>query len=114
MQDQRFPTVFLRVGLAAGFLSAVADRFGIWGPPGKPNVAWGDMGHFLTYAGKINPWFPSTIIPAVGWGATVAEIALGVLLLTRVSDAMGSPFERLAVVSLCPRHDHWHRREDRI
>jgi thiosulfate dehydrogenase (quinone) large subunit len=81
MQDRRFPSVFLRIGLAAGFLSAVADRFGIWGAPGKPNVAWGDMEHFLTYAGKLNPWFPNAIIPAVGWGATIAETALGLLLL---------------------------------
>jgi hypothetical protein len=28
---------------AAGFLSAVADRFGLWGPPGAPNVAWGGV-----------------------------------------------------------------------
>ena len=26
--------VFLRLALAAGFLSAVADRFGLWGPAG--------------------------------------------------------------------------------
>lgn len=81
MQDQRFPTVFLRIALAAGFLSAVADRLGMWGPPGTLRVAWGDMGHFLTYTGKINPWFPNAIIPAVGWGATIVETALGVLLL---------------------------------
>ncbi len=81
MQDQHLQTVFLRIGLAVGFLSAVADRLGMWGPYGKPNVAWGDMGHFLTYVSKLNPWFPNAIIPAVGWGATIAEIALGVLLL---------------------------------
>ena len=28
--------IFLRFALAAGFLSAVADRFGLWGPPGTP------------------------------------------------------------------------------
>jgi hypothetical protein len=28
--------VFLRLALAAGFLSGVADRFGLWGPPGTP------------------------------------------------------------------------------
>ena len=71
MQDQRLQTVFLRIGLAAGFLSAIADRFGMWGPYGKSNVAWGDMGHFLTYVSRLSPWFPHAI----------AETTLGVLLL---------------------------------
>lgn len=30
---------FLRLALAAGSLSVAADRFGLWGPPGAPNVA---------------------------------------------------------------------------
>lgn len=81
MPDRALQTVFLRLGLAAGFLSAVADRLGIWGPYGRPNVAWGDMEHFVRYAAKLNPWFPSAVIPAVGWASTIAEIALAVLLL---------------------------------
>jgi thiosulfate dehydrogenase (quinone) large subunit len=81
MQDQRLQTAFLRIGLAAGFLSAVADRLGLWGPYGRPNVAWGDMQHFLPYVGKLNPWFPSAIIPVVAWASTIGEIALGILLL---------------------------------
>ncbi len=81
MPDHPLQTIFLRLGLAAGFLSAVADRLGIWGPYGRPNVAWGDMEHFLFYAEKLNPWFPTAVIPAVGWASTIAEIALAVLLL---------------------------------
>lgn len=81
MRDHQLQTVFLRFGLAAGFLSAVADRFGIWGPHGGLNVAWGDMGNFLPYVAKLNPWLPSAAIPVVGWAVTIAEIVLGVLLL---------------------------------
>ncbi len=81
MQDQHLQTAFLRVALAVGFLSAVADRLGIWGSYGTASVAWGDMEHFLSYAGKLNPWFPSAIIPAVGWVVTIGETALGILLL---------------------------------
>lgn len=81
MRNQDLQTVFLRVALAAGFFSAVADRLGIWGPYGKQNVAWGDMHHFFPYVAKLNPWFPSVTIPAVGWVVTVAELALGILLL---------------------------------
>ena len=81
MQARDVQTVFLRLGLAAGFLSAVADRFGIWGPYGAPAVAWGDMQHFMTYVARLNPWFPSAVVPALGWMATIAEILCGVLLL---------------------------------
>jgi thiosulfate dehydrogenase (quinone) large subunit len=81
MRDQSWQTVFLRAGLAAGFLSAVADRLGLWGLYGSPNVAWGDMSHFLPYVAKLNPWFPSVIIPAVGWIVTIGEAAIGILLL---------------------------------
>jgi uncharacterized membrane protein YphA (DoxX/SURF4 family) len=80
-ETQHLQTTFLRLGLSVGFLSAVADRFGLWGPFGSQNVAWGDMGHFLPYVAKLNPWFPSAAIPAVGWIATIAEIVLGILLL---------------------------------
>jgi uncharacterized membrane protein YphA (DoxX/SURF4 family) len=81
MRDQQIQTLFLRFALGVGFLSAVADRLGAWGSYGKPHVAWGDMGHFMTYVGTLNPWFPNAMIPAVGWGVTIAEITLGVLLV---------------------------------
>jgi thiosulfate dehydrogenase (quinone) large subunit len=81
MQEQVIQTVFLRFGLAVGFLSAVADRLGMWGPYGRPTVAWGDMEHFFPYVEKLNPWFPSAVIPAVGWIATIGEFTLGILLL---------------------------------
>jgi len=74
-------TVYLRLALAAGFLTAVTDRLGLWGPHGTINVAWGDMHHFIAYAAKLNPWFPARIIPAVGWFVTLAESTLGVALL---------------------------------
>ena len=45
---------FLRIALAAGFLSAVADRFGLWGPPGTPGVAWGNWSEFLDYVAALN------------------------------------------------------------
>jgi len=77
----RFAAIALRVALAAGFLSAVADRFGLWGTPGTPGVAWGDWSHFLTYTGKLNWFLPSSLISMVGSVATLAETALALLLL---------------------------------
>ena len=50
--------IFLRLALAAGFLSAVADRFGLWGPPGTPGVAWGGFDRFLAYTGKLLWYLP--------------------------------------------------------
>jgi uncharacterized membrane protein YphA (DoxX/SURF4 family) len=76
-----YGTVYVRVALAIGFLGAVSDRLGLWGPYGTPNVAWGDMQHFLTYAAKLNPWFPQRIIPFVGATVTIIESALGIGLL---------------------------------
>lgn len=80
----RFAAIGLRVALAAGFLSAVADRFGLWGMPGTSGVAWGDWSHFLTYTGKLNWFLPSSLIPMVGGVATLAEIAVALLLLIGV------------------------------
>ncbi len=72
---------FLRLSLAIGFLSAVADRFGLWGPPGTAGVAWGAWAPFVDYVAKLN-WFAApSIVPILAWVATVAEVALALGLL---------------------------------
>jgi uncharacterized membrane protein YphA (DoxX/SURF4 family) len=73
--------LYARLALAASFLAAVGDRLGWWGPPGTATVAWGDMQHFQTYVGRLNPWFPASVIPFLSWFVTVAEVLLGVSLL---------------------------------
>ena len=77
----RFAAAALRVALAAGFLSAVADRFGFWGTPGTPGVAWGDWSHFLTYTVRLNWFLPASLMSVVGAIATLAETVLAFLLL---------------------------------
>ena len=74
--------IFLRLALGASFLSAVADRFGLWGPPGAAHVAWGDFAHFVTYTEKLNWFLPHALVPAIAWAATIAEIVLGVALIS--------------------------------
>ena len=74
-------TVFLRLALGVGFLSAVADRFGLSGPAGTKNVAWGDFAHFTQYTGQLNPWAPAALIPTLAWVSTGAELVLGVALI---------------------------------
>ena len=72
---------FLRVALSFAFLSAVADRFGLWGAPGAPGVAWGDWPHFMKYFSRLNPLLPETLRPLVAGLATTAEALLGIGLL---------------------------------
>jgi hypothetical protein len=72
---------FLRVALAAGFLSTVADRFGVWGPAGATYVAWGAWQPFVDYVGWLNWFVPPACIPILAWAATAAEVVLGIGLL---------------------------------
>lgn len=75
-------SLFARFAIAIGFLSAVADRFGLWTPLlGNGNVAWGNMQNFTAYTGVLLPWVPNFLLPLLAWTATIAEIVLGVLLL---------------------------------
>ena len=74
----------LRWSLAVTFLSAVADRFGIWGPPGAANVSWGDWSHFVAYTEKVNSFLPTVVAPYLAAGATAAEFLLGVALIAGV------------------------------
>lgn len=74
-------TVFLRLALALSFLSAVADRFGLWGKYGAPHVAWGDFSHFILYTARLTSIFPASFVPTLAWTATLAETVLGLALL---------------------------------
>jgi uncharacterized membrane protein YphA (DoxX/SURF4 family) len=76
-----FSSVFLRCALGLGFLSAVADRFGLWGPFGQPNVEWGTFSRFLEYTHTLNWYVPAALIAPLGVIATSAETLFGLLLL---------------------------------
>jgi uncharacterized membrane protein YphA (DoxX/SURF4 family) len=81
MKEQRFALLVGRIALAAGFLSAVADRLGLWGPPGSSRAAWGDWNHFVANVATLNWFTPAPVISFFAWAATVAETLLSVLLL---------------------------------
>ncbi len=70
--------LFLRFGIGVGFLSAVADRFGLW--PAEVS-AWGNWESFLEYTQLINPIISETLIPVFGAIATGAEILFGISLI---------------------------------
>jgi uncharacterized membrane protein YphA (DoxX/SURF4 family) len=71
----------LRLALAASFLSAVADRFGMWGKSGEPRVSWGDFAHFVVYTERLISIVPQPLGPSIAWIATVAETVLALALL---------------------------------
>ena len=78
-------SLYLRLALGVTFLSAVADRFGMWGPPGGDGVAWGDFARFTQYTARVNPWASPELVSILAWTATVAEIVIAAALLGGVS-----------------------------
>ena len=73
--------IFLRYALAFSFISAVADRFGIWGPPGAEGVVWGEFQIFVEYSAQVNSFLPNALAPTLAWTATVLEVLLAVALM---------------------------------
>lgn len=76
-----YATLFLRLALGVVFLSVVADRLGLWGPPGTNGVAWGSFDNFLDNVRALNPYLPEALVPGLGWGVTLAELSFGALLI---------------------------------
>ena len=77
----RYSALVLRLALGVAFLSAVADRFGAWGPYGQPHVAWGDFSRFTSYTGLLLWFLPAGVVPVFAAIATAAEVVLGVALM---------------------------------
>lgn len=84
LSAQRLALLAVRFALAAGFLSAVADRFGLWGPPGTAGVAWGAWAPFVDYTGKLNYFVPAALVPWLALLATAAEVVLALALIAGI------------------------------
>jgi uncharacterized membrane protein YphA (DoxX/SURF4 family) len=91
--------LFARFALGASFLSAVADRFGLWGPPGTKNVSWGNFAHFVEYTGAVMSLFPNSLTVSFAWAATVAETLCGILLIAGFKVRMASVLSGLLLLS---------------
>ena len=74
---QRIGILYARIALGVAFLSAVADRFGLWGKYG----GWKNFATFEHYTAQVNSFMPAALIPLLAWVATIAEIALGIALI---------------------------------
>jgi putative oxidoreductase len=74
---ERAVILYARLALGAAFLSAVADRFGLWGKYG----GWGNFANFIKYTARVNSFMPASTIPFLAWTATVAEMFFGIGLI---------------------------------
>ena len=72
---QKYVKLFLRIAVSLTMLSAVADRFGLWGE----GAVWGNMDAFLAYTQQLLPFVPATLANIAGWIATVLEIVFSKL-----------------------------------
>jgi uncharacterized membrane protein YphA (DoxX/SURF4 family) len=72
---------FARLAVGTGFLSAVGDRFGLWGPHGAANVSWGDFAHFTMYTAQVNSFIPSGLALTLAILSTIFEALFGVALV---------------------------------
>src|SRR5215831_16041394 len=91
--------LFARFALGASFLSAVADRFGLWGPYGAKNVSWGNFARFVEYTGAVISRLPSSSTVSFAWAATVAETLFGILLIAGLKTRMASVLSGLLLLS---------------
>ncbi|MDE3249948.1 MAG: DoxX protein [Bacteroidota bacterium] len=78
LSGNRFSIIYLRVALAAGFLSAVASRLSLWG---KHSSGWKG---FVEYTAQVNSFLPSSWAATIAVISTVLETALAVMLLTGI------------------------------
>ena len=74
--------LFLRFALGIGFIIPVIDRFGVFGAPGSPGVAWGDWKHFFDNTNMLIPYVSRGVAEAMGILATIAEGIFGICLIT--------------------------------
>lgn len=73
--------LILRIALGITMLSAVADRFGLWGAPGGPGVAWGNWENFIAYTQTLNSFASKSVAGILGALATFFEIIFGLFLI---------------------------------
>ena len=74
---ERLAILYVRIALGSAFLSAVADRFGLWGKYG----GWGNFANFTKYTAEVNSFMPAWTIPYIAWIATAAETFFAIALL---------------------------------
>lgn len=62
-------------------LSAVGDRFGVFGGPGAINVAWGNWENFVAYSNQLNAYASPSFGQVLAVAATICEVLFSILLI---------------------------------
>ena len=75
------PQLLLRITLGIGFFTPVLDRLGRLGSFGGRNIEWGNWDNFINYTGTLMPFLARPAVNIMGGFATVAETAIGILLI---------------------------------
>ena len=76
-KDSIFPQLFLRLAISVTMLSAVADRFGLWGD----NSAWGNWENFEKYTRQLTFFLPEMVSKFSAYAATFLEILFPLMLI---------------------------------
>src|SRR5690606_9000989 len=76
-----YAQLFTRLAVASAFLSAVADRIGVWGEPDSKYASWGNWENFLAYSNQLNFFAPDLLKEPLAILATLLEVVFAVLLL---------------------------------
>ena len=97
---------FLRLSLSAGFLSAVADRFGLWR---KDLSAWGNWDNFIAYTKTLNPLVPQPLISVLGGVATALEVIFAIALLTNYKTVFFAKVYRIFIAVVRIGYDIFHK-----
>lgn len=72
------PQLLLRLSISVTMLSAVADRFGLWGE----NSAWGNWENFEKYTQQLTFFLPESIGSFSAYAATFLEILFSLMLIS--------------------------------
>ena len=103
--------LFARFALGASFLSAVAERFGLWGPYGAKNVSWGKFRSFRGVHGRGDVSLPQFIDSVVCVGSYRRGDTPWDIAYRRLQNTNGLRPLRSSPFVICYRHGHrsWHQ-----
>jgi putative oxidoreductase len=94
-----FVSLFARLAVGAGFLSAVADRFGFWGMPGEKLVAWGNWRNFANYTSTLTFGATGSFLNILAILATAMELLFGIALIVGYKIKWAALFSALLLLS---------------
>ena len=108
--------LFARFALGASFISAVADRFGLWGPYGAKNVSWGRFRSFRGIHGRGDVFLPHFIDGVVCMGSYRRGDTLWDIAHRRLQNTNGLRPLRSSPFVICYGYGHrsWHQEAIRL